>query len=339
MLTSATRRLGPRAGAWALPGLLALLVLGPAAAQPAAEDARAQARQAFETGVMYMQIEGWEEAVVELERSLGLHPTRAALYNLGLCHQSLSRPADAIQAFQRFLRDYGASAPENERAEVEGLIRGLQPQVGRLVVRVSVPDAAVAVDGDAVGRSPLADDLMLEPGEHLVEVALDGYAPVRRELRLAAGESVVLDLMLEVLGRSDGGTTAGVGAVAPDGTTTAPGDDGLSPALFWTMLGVGGAAGIAAGVVGGLTLAGAADYADDPYRTAEQRDEGRLWALGTDICIGVAAAAGLTALLVAFWTDWGDDEAPADDGNDGGATAVSPFALDGGAGLLMVGRF
>ena len=336
MTTSATRRLGPQAGAWALPGLLALLALGPAVAQPAAEDARAQARQAFETGVMYMQIEGWEEAVAELERSLGLHPTRAALYNLGLCYKTLARHMDAQRAFQRFLRDYGASAPENERTEVEGLIRDLRPHLSRLVVHVSAPDAAVAVDGNAAGLSPLTDDLVLEPGEHLVEVTRDGYSPLRRELRLAAGESVVLDLMLEELARSGGGTTVDTGPVGPGGTASASGDDGLDPALFWTMLGIGGAAGIAAGVVGGLTLAGAADYADDPYRTAEQRDEGRLWALGTDICIGVAAAAGLTALLVAFWTDWGDDEAPVD---DGGSTAVSPFALNGGAGLLMVGRF
>jgi hypothetical protein len=72
----------------------------------------------------------------------------------------------------------------------------LEPEQARLSVLVNVPEAEVRLDGALVGRSPLREMLVVAPGQHAVDVALTGYLSDHRELALAAGEEVVLDVAL-----------------------------------------------------------------------------------------------------------------------------------------------
>ncbi len=89
--------------------------------------------------------------------------------------------------------------PGRTRIEVEaGLAQTIEaprlvPADGNLVL-TSVPDgAAVTVNGEFRGRTPL--DLDLSPGEtHAVKLSKDGFESVERELRLAAGESETVSI-------------------------------------------------------------------------------------------------------------------------------------------------
>ncbi len=72
----------------------------------------------------------------------------------------------------------------------------LQPEEARLVVTVSAPGAEVRLDGEPVGRSPLPEALVVTPGQHAVDVKLAGYLPDHRELTLAAGEELLVDVNL-----------------------------------------------------------------------------------------------------------------------------------------------
>ena len=57
-----------------------------------------------------------------------------------------------------------------------------------LLVSVNEPNAEVRVDVKVVGRSPHVGPIELAEGPHLVEVALEGCAPQRREVQLHGGQ-------------------------------------------------------------------------------------------------------------------------------------------------------
>jgi hypothetical protein len=74
--------------------------------------------------------------------------------------------------------------------------RDHDPSRPSLHVHVNVPGALIAVDGARVGSAPLADDVFVDPGQHVVRVTLAGYEPVERVVRGEKGQALDVDLAL-----------------------------------------------------------------------------------------------------------------------------------------------
>jgi hypothetical protein len=183
-------------------GILAGLAIAVAAIAPAnagaqpAGASREEARSHFERGLLLMEHENWEAALVEFSRSFELHPTRSALFNVGMCQKALFRYGTAALTFRRWLTEYGGGASAEEREAVEAAYAEVRSLLGNLAVSVSVNGAEVAVDGRPVGTSPLPGPVEVAVGPHRVEAALDGYRTAREETTVAAGQDVAVALTL-----------------------------------------------------------------------------------------------------------------------------------------------
>lgn len=72
--------------------------------------------------------------------------------------------------------------------------------IGRIMIAGSPADAAVYLDGHFVGTageiSNLPNGLLVEPGEHVVELVRPGFETERRSIAVPAGDQVDLDLSL-----------------------------------------------------------------------------------------------------------------------------------------------
>jgi len=90
---------------------------------------------------------------------------------------------------------------EAEDEEPSDEERGGHSGGGLIRMTVSPADASVYVDGEFLGTgatvSGLHGHLELEPGSHRIEVVKPGYRSVSREIHLAAGDRLALDLTLE----------------------------------------------------------------------------------------------------------------------------------------------
>jgi eukaryotic-like serine/threonine-protein kinase len=97
----------------------------------------------------------------------------------------------------------GAAIPE--AAQAGGSATRAPAAYGALQV-VADPWAHVFVDGQFMETTPFAAPLLLAPGVHHVRLEHPQAPPVRRQIELAAGESTLLDVSLELSGRTrDGG--------------------------------------------------------------------------------------------------------------------------------------
>ncbi|MBI5500210.1 MAG: PEGA domain-containing protein [Deltaproteobacteria bacterium] len=311
----------------ALAAVLALPAL--AAAQEPTPEQQELARQHFEAGVPLAQASQWAEALVEFEASVAAMPTAVGLLNVGLCQRNLGRNLEAQLTFERFLADFGATAEDVDRQDVENQLRDLRALLGRVSVRVDAAGAEVEVAGRSIGAGPIDRSVPVEPGDVVVVARLEGRDPVEQTVQVAAGQSVSVVLEFP--------TTA----IAVEPPPPPPGGDedqdgGVDPVWFWTSVGITGAAAVAWGVTGGLALAKNSDYADNASRTASEQSDGQALALGADICGAIAGAAAVATVVLIFFTDWGD-EAPED--AQTGVTGFSAVPVADGLSLGVVGRF
>jgi tetratricopeptide (TPR) repeat protein len=141
-------------------------------------------------------------------------------------------------------------------------------------------------------------------------IALDDTSGEHRRLALERLEA----LRAQVLSpRSPGDGDGGDGRTTTTTSTTLPEEPArdsrgrVPPAVFYALLGVTAASGVALAVTGGLALQRQREFEQTAVDSAdgdELRERGEPLALAADVLIGVTAAAGLATLIVAIFTRW-----------------------------------
>ncbi|MGZ6078472.1 MAG: tetratricopeptide repeat protein [Myxococcaceae bacterium] len=152
-----------------------------------------QARADFERGADLYRAGDFRGALAAFEAAQARAPAPQSLFNIARCQERLGQLAEAVESYSEYL----ASAPNApDRQAVAAHVAELEARLPlEASLRVSVePPASVSVDGDAAGRSPVA--LRLKPGRHLVSAVEEGYQPLDREVDLAAGARIQLELSL-----------------------------------------------------------------------------------------------------------------------------------------------
>ena len=152
-----------------------------------------QARADFERGAALYRAGDFRAALAAFEAAQARAPAPQSLFNIARCQERLGQLADAVDSYTAYL----SAAPDApDRAAVVSRIQELRARLPlEASLRISVePPSPVAVDGEPAGTSPVS--VRLAPGTHRVRAAQDGYQPLEREVELAPGGRVQLELSL-----------------------------------------------------------------------------------------------------------------------------------------------
>lgn len=134
------------------------------------------------------------DARVIFEEVVRREPTPQRLYALGMACRNVSRYAQAIAAFERFLAEPSASADPALLDEVREQIAAMHRLMGRLSLAVT-PDAATAMlDGHALTLP--ADQFALDPGNHVLDLAAPQHRAEHREFTVESGAAVQFQVAL-----------------------------------------------------------------------------------------------------------------------------------------------
>ena len=171
-------------------GLVSALVSLPeVATAEEATDEQALAQQLFEQGVRAADDGDFESAVEAFAQSQALQPLPGTLANLALYQQETGRLVEARRSWALLLERHGAVISATARERAERQLAELDAQLSGLSIAVRPEGAAVSLDGEPVG-APESDGLVrVQPGPHVIEARLEGYAPERREVTVDQGES------------------------------------------------------------------------------------------------------------------------------------------------------
>ncbi len=160
---------------------------------------KAESRKHFKAGTALMKAEDFSGASAEFKASIDLYPTKNGFYNLAGCYKALHRYGEALDVLDRMQEVLGAKLNRTMKKKVEALSLEIQTLVATLTIQVTQAGAAVAIDGRGVGTSPLPKPYLVGPGEHSIQVSLDGHETIERTVSLISGKTTVESFQLELL--------------------------------------------------------------------------------------------------------------------------------------------
>lgn len=292
-----------------------LLLMSAKASADEKEEKGEKAKKHFLKGKALVEEGDYEKAIVELNASYELNPVPVVIYNIAICYDKLHKYANAMKYYRLFFIKKEDLSKEMKK-DISDRIEELDEFIGLLALEVDVKGAEVIIDGALVGHTPL-EAVFVETGEHDLSLRKVGFHDVKKKFTVVSGETTELTFNMVKVGEGGGEKQKkrldekrdekehDTGA-SESGTGKKKPGKRVNAAVFWSLVGLTGAAALSSVVTGALTVKKSRDvgkmYEDEEWQSV--RDEGKRLAITTDVLIGISAASGITALVLYFFTDF-----------------------------------
>lgn len=155
------------------------------------EDLRAELRKDWVAALTHFGDGNFRGAIVQFQRVYDATKNPRILKNIGRAYQDDKKAAKAVVFYQRALAEGATVLSPAEVAEINAAITDLKPLVSTIEIQVNEPGSAVTVDGEDVGRSPLAKAVDVAVGDHDIVVSKDGWRAQTRRVSVARGTPAV----------------------------------------------------------------------------------------------------------------------------------------------------
>ncbi|MCP3139672.1 PEGA domain-containing protein [Pyxidicoccus xibeiensis] len=288
----------------------------PARKAPARTQQMEEAQRRYERGREFYEEGDFRAALVEFQRAHELAPSYRLLYNIAQVQYQLQDYAGALKSFQQYLDDGGADVSAQRRDEVQREVERLRSRVATLDIVTRPVGAQVSVDDQPVGRTPLAEPVVVSAGRRKVTAELPGEPPVTRMVDVAGMDT--LRVQLEFAPPPAPKPSAAPVAAAPEAPSPSLTARATEPrGVPWKMWAATGALAAGAGVTALLANSAANDlktqrdtFGVTRAQLEDASSKTKTLALTSDLLTGAAVvAAGISAFMT--FSGGSPDAAPA----------------------------
>lgn len=150
---------------------------------------RAEGEQRFRRGLELAKEQRWDTALAEFLASRELFATRAATRNAAIALQRLERYAESYELYEDLLAEFGNDLGSEQLESVRRELEDVKAQTASLVVDSSEQGVTVVLDGQGRGKTPLAGDLRVNPGSHVLRLSKEGFESVVHTITVAVGKT------------------------------------------------------------------------------------------------------------------------------------------------------
>jgi hypothetical protein len=191
--------------------LVLLVTTGGALAQE--RTGASEAARHFDRGYLLAQQGSLEAAIAEFKQAYALSPHPSVLYNLGQAYAASGRAVEAVQTLRKYLEQADPTLDSERRAQALSLVDYQSQRIGTLKLEVEPAGAEITLDGEPLGKAPLASPVQLTAGSHGLTVAHAGYTPRSVRVEIVGKASTTTELRLAPSG---GATRLTVTCNVPD---------------------------------------------------------------------------------------------------------------------------
>jgi hypothetical protein len=168
------------------------------------------AKTAYEAGRVLLNNSDPARAFEKYAQAYELSKDARLLYNMAVCARDLHQYARVQALLTRYEREAGTDLTPEEKTVVDEALAAVRILVGGVRVEANEPGASVAIDGEAIGTTPLREPAVLDLGKHTLSVTKAGFHDFVAVLDVAGGEeSTVAVAMRTSRGRLVVRATAG----------------------------------------------------------------------------------------------------------------------------------
>jgi hypothetical protein len=160
------------------------------------DSASNEADRLAKRGIDLLKQDRFAEAEATLRRAVALKHSYDIVGNLGVAESGLGKWREAAEHLTFALATFPVNGKAGNRELLKEKYAIVRPHVGSLTIDVDTKGADVLVDGASVGTAPLAAEVFVDPGLHVVEARFAGRDPARRDTNVAAGGAASVHLVV-----------------------------------------------------------------------------------------------------------------------------------------------
>jgi hypothetical protein len=214
-----------------------------------------QARALFKESQDLRQAGDLRGALAKLQEAYDVLPTPTLLWPIAELRLQLKQPQQGLEAIAKYRQEMAPSdmEPGQQLSDADKLEEKLRAQLGYLRPTAAA-GATISIDGKDIGKAPLSEKVMVNPGSHQLTATIEGRSqPFETSIEVQAGQEIEVAL-------TDSPKST-VGGYFPH-------------PLTWAAIGVTTASLFASTVLGGITIS--------ETRSLDASCDGRLCLGGTN---------------------------------------------------------
>jgi hypothetical protein len=155
---------------------------GPPAQKPLSQTLTGAAKAAFEAGKLLAGDGDYAGALIKFQSSYDVSKDPRLLWNIAFCQKNLRHYAKVVSLLERYVHEGGSILTPQDRKEAQDLIGTIEPFTTKVTIQVSEPGAAVFLDEELVGTSPLPGPVVLDIGQRHLVVQKPGFVKYEGDL-------------------------------------------------------------------------------------------------------------------------------------------------------------
>jgi hypothetical protein len=274
-----------------------------------------QARVHFRQGVDAYRTGNYRGALVEFRAAYELRPNYKLLYNMAQSCMELQNRGPAVDYLTRYLAEGSSEIPRARREEAERTLRWLESRVAQVRVVANRADAEIYVDDLPIGRTPLAEEILVSAGPHTFSARKRGLPSVEQVVEITAGDPARVELEFTPPKRAEFDRAAAPNASSDRTSRTTPGWS--SDPLFISTAIATAVLAAAATTMTVLTVSSEADYESardnvvDADMLGELSAQTKSRALATDLLWAATVASGVVATVAFVRSGASEEHQPA----------------------------
>lgn len=153
-----------------------------------------KAERRRESGREARAIHYFEKALAAYEQAFQLVPNPQIYYAIANAEAGLKRYAEALAHYRKVISEVDKPALVEE---AKARIAELAPELGIITFEISPEGAELSINAELRGVSPLAEPIMLAPGQYTCTITAEGYNPRELTLDVEGGTKVEKEIALE----------------------------------------------------------------------------------------------------------------------------------------------
>jgi Tetratricopeptide repeat len=152
------------------------------------------ARERFRRGVEFYREGSYDAALAEFTKAYEIAPDYRVLYNLAQVQSERRDYAAALKLVDDYVKRGQGEISEERLEQVRSWVPQLKTRVAVLWVHCDLDDLELLIDGLPSAKLPQSTPLLVNAGVHQLQLRRHGYESVTREIVIAGGEKVRVEL-------------------------------------------------------------------------------------------------------------------------------------------------
>jgi hypothetical protein len=163
---------------------------------PLAQSLHGPAMTAYSAATALFQQGDFAGAESQYQHAYDLAKEPLLLFNMAACAKNRHAYARMQSLLLRFRQEAGANISPSDKAAVDLALDAVKDMVAAIVITTNVAGAAITVDGEAVGTTPLTQPFVVDFGRHTVAARKDGFEDVEQSIEAAGPSAAAREVSL-----------------------------------------------------------------------------------------------------------------------------------------------